>query len=194
MKISPQDAVRALIEFAGDSPDRAGLIDTPERVVRSYAEIFSGYTQDAGEILSRQFSMDDDTPLDAYSGMVLLGGIEFYSTCEHHMLPFFGSASVGYVPGPSGKVVGISKLARVVDVFARRLQCQERITTQVADAVHEHLDASGTIVVIRAAHHCMRCRGVGKQNSTMITSEVRGVFSTDAAARAEALSLFKDSR
>lgn len=194
MKITPEDAVRALIAHAGDSPEREGLLDTPARVVKSYKEIFSGYSQDAAEILQRQFSMDDDSPTEAYSGMVLLGGIEFYSTCEHHMLPFFGTASVGYVPGASGKVVGISKLARVVDVFARRLQCQERITTQVADAVHQNLEAAGTIVVIRAAHHCMRCRGVGKQNSTMITSEVRGVFSTDAAARAEALSLFKDSK
>lgn len=189
-----EEAVRVLISHAGDDPKREGVQDTPARVVKSYREIFAGYHQNPKNILSRQFSMDDDDPSTVYGGMVLLAGFEFYSTCEHHMLPFTGTASVAYVPGDHGRVVGISKLARLVDCFSRRLQCQERITTQVANSIVEHLDAKGVLVVLEAEHFCMRCRGVKKQNSTMITSEVRGVFESNSRARTEAMSLMQGAK
>lgn len=185
-------AVRSMIALTGDNSDRAGVLDTPDRVVKSYGEMFAGYGQDPEDILSKQFDMTDgDDPDVDYQGMVILRSFEFYSTCEHHMLPFFGKASVGYIPGDSGKVVGLSKLARLVDCFSRRLQCQERITTQVVNALMEHLEANGAICVLEATHFCMVARGVQKQNAIMTTSEVRGIFKEDAEARAEALGIIR---
>lgn len=180
-----------LLEHLGENPDREGLRDTPKRVLKAYGELLSGAEQDPAEFLATQFEIDDDGDGVAYSGIVLLKDIEFYSLCEHHMLPFIGSADVAYIPGESGKVVGLSKLARVVDVFARRLQTQERMTAQIADAICDSLNPLGCFVRVRAAHLCMRMRGVGKQASTMITSEARGVFRNDGTARAEILSLLE---
>ena len=180
----PEALVRGLIENIGDDPTREGLLDTPARVVKSYAELFGGYKMDPTAILSRQFHEEGSDE------MVICRDIEMYSTCEHHMLPFFGRASVGYVP-KAGKIVGLSKLARVVDCFSRRLQNQERITRQVADAIHQALDPVGVAVVIEAEHFCMRARGVAKQNSFMVTSAMLGIFRDDASARAEFMRLIK---
>lgn len=162
---------------------REGLIDTPARVVKSWAELYRGYTQDPEKILSRTFNKC------GYDEIVLLKNIELYSMCEHHMLPFTGMAHVAYIPG--ARVVGLSKLARLVDCFARRLQIQERLTCQIADAIVEHLAPKGVAVVIEAKHHCMCSRGVGKQNSAMQTSALRGVFKNKPAARNEFFELIR---
>nr|WP_307824945.1 GTP cyclohydrolase I FolE [Geodermatophilus bullaregiensis] len=175
-------AVRELLLAVGEDPDRPGLQDTPGRVARAYAETFAGLWQDPAETLATVFDEDHDE-------MVLVKDIPMYSTCEHHLVPFHGVAHVGYVPGEDGRVTGLSKLARLVDVFARRPQVQERMTRQIADALSDVLKPRGVIVVIEAEHLCMAMRGIRKPGSTTVTSAVRGVFRDHAATRAEAMSL-----
>lgn len=165
-----------LYNVIGEDPDREGLKGTPDRVIRMWKELSRGYHQDPAEILSRTFTDG------SCKEMVILRGCEYWSMCEHHLMPFFGSVDIGYIPG--GKVVGISKLARLVDCFARRLQIQERMTSQIADAIVEHLEPAGVMVVVSGTHLCMRARGVEKQNSDMVTSAIRGVFN-EPDARAE---------
>ena len=177
-----EGAIRELLLALGENPDREGLSDTPRRVAKMYREMFSGMTANPAEHLSRTF----DEP---YDEIVLLREINFASLCEHHLLPFIGVAHVAYLP--RNRVVGLSKLARTVDAFARRPQIQERMTAQIADALMQHLDAHGAVVVVQAQHFCMKVRGVNKPNSVMVTSAVRGVFKTHAAARAEAMALIK---
>lgn len=172
-------AVETLLRFIGEDPSRDGLAGTPERVVRAWREMTAGYAEDPSEILSRTFDETSDE-------MVILSGIAFYSTCEHHLLPFYGTASVGYLPG---KVVGISKLARLVNCFARRLQIQERMTKQIAAAIAEFLDARGVGVVIQAHHLCMGCRGTRQPATQMITSSMLGTLRQDAVSRSEFLRL-----
>ena len=174
-------AVRELLIAIGEDPDRSGLVDTPARVARSYAEILGGYEQSADEVLSAVFDV-------GHQELIVVKDIEFWSLCEHHMVPFFGKAHVGYIPGPDGHVTGLSKLARLVDVYARRLQVQERLTTEIADSLESHLSASGVIVVIEAEHLCMSMRGVRKPGSRTITSAVRGIM-RNQATRSEAMSL-----
>jgi GTP cyclohydrolase I len=173
-------AVREIIEAIGEDPGRDGLRETPERIGRMYAELFSGIHQDPLEVLRRGFSED-------HKEMVILKDIPFYSLCEHHFLPFHGSAHVGYVP--EGRIVGVSKLARVVDILARRPQMQERLTSQVADAIMEGLRPDGVAVVIEAEHLCMTMRGVQKPGTRMITSAIRGGFRRRGVTRSEFLSL-----
>ncbi|MGY1736461.1 GTP cyclohydrolase I FolE [Geodermatophilus sp. SYSU D00684] len=175
-------AVRELLLAVGEDPDRPGLRDTPARVARAYAETFAGLWQDPGEVLATVFDEDHDE-------MVLVRDIPMYSTCEHHLVPFHGAAHVGYIPGDDGRVTGLSKLARLVDVYARRPQVQERMTRQIADALAEHLKPRGVIVVVEAEHLCMGMRGIRKPGSTTVTSAVRGMFRESAATRAEAMSL-----
>jgi len=177
-----EDAVRTLLRWAGEDPAREGLIDTPKRVVDAYLDWYSGYAIDPREYLGRTF---EETA--GYDEMVVLRDIEFESHCEHHMAPIIGRAHVGYLP--TGKVVGISKLARLVNCFARRLQIQERLTRQIADAVEKHLEARGVAVIIRAQHLCMACRGVRQQESEMVTSAMLGTLRSDATSRAEFLRL-----
>lgn len=179
-------AVREILLAIGEDPDRDGLQQTPARVARAYAEFFSGLYQDAGDILGTTFDI-------AHSEMVLVKDISFYSTCEHHLVPFHGVAHVGYIPGPDGKVTGLSKLARVVDLYARRPQVQERLTTQVVEALEEHLNPRGAIVVIEAEHMCMSMRGVRKPGAKTVTSAVRGAL-MNSATRAEAMSLIFSQR
>ena len=179
-------AVREILLAIGEDPDRDGLLQTPARVARAYAEFFSGLYQDAGDILGTTFDI-------AHSEMVLVKDIPFYSTCEHHLVPFHGVAHVGYIPGPDGKVTGLSKLARVVDLYARRPQVQERLTTQVVEALEEHLNPRGAIVVIEAEHMCMSMRGVRKPGAKTVTSAVRGAL-MNSATRAEAMSLIFSQR
>lgn len=174
-----EEAVATLLRFIGEEPERDGLRDTPARVVRAWREMTAGYAEDPAEILSRTFEESSDE-------LVILRGISFYSTCEHHLLPFYGEASVGYLPG---KVVGISKLARLVECFAKRLQVQERMTRQIADAIERHLEARGVGVVLRAHHLCMGCRGVRQEETEMVTSAMLGTLRTDATSRAEFLKL-----
>ena len=174
-------AVRELLIAVGEDPDREGLLDTPARVARAYAETFAGLRQDPAQVLSTTFDEDHDE-------LVLVRDIALYSTCEHHLVPFHGVAHVGYIPGVDGRVTGLSKLARLVDVFAKRPQVQERLTAQVADALVEHLAPRGVIVVIECEHLCMSMRGVRKPGSRTVTSAVRGQM-REAATRAEAMSL-----
>ncbi|MEP7161239.1 MAG: GTP cyclohydrolase I FolE [Dermatophilaceae bacterium] len=176
-----QAAVRELLAAMGEDPDRDGLRDTPARVARAYAEMLAGMRQDPEEILARRFLIDHDE-------MVLVRDIEVFSLCEHHLLPFHGVAHIGYIPVIGGAVTGLSKLARLVDCFARRLQVQERLTSQIADALVTYLEARGAVVVIEAEHLCMSMRGVKKPGSRTITSAVRGAL-RDPATRAEAMSL-----
>ncbi len=174
-------AVRELLIAIGEDPDREGLQETPARVARSYSELFAGLRQDPGEVLATTFPIDHEE-------LIIVRDIPLYSTCEHHLLPFHGITHVGYIPGTDGRVTGLSKLARLVEVFARRPQVQERITTQIADALVDHLNAQGVIVVVEAEHLCMTMRGVRKPGARTITSAVRGQL-RDAATRAEAMSL-----
>lgn len=180
-----ESAVRALISALGEDPDREGMRGTPDRVARAYSEIIKGYSQKPVDILKTEFASE------GYDQMVVLREIDFFSTCEHHMLPFFGTATVAYLPGEDGKVVGLSKLARLVEIYARRFQIQERMTKQVADALTSILKPKGVGVVIRAQHLCMAARGVGKQRSEMLTSSLTGVFRSDAGVRGEFLQLAK---
>ncbi|MEI8259921.1 MAG: GTP cyclohydrolase I FolE [Actinomycetes bacterium] len=174
-------AVRDLLIAVGEDPDREGLVNTPDRVARMFAETLSGSQLRADDVLTTTFDI-------GHEELVLVKDIELYSTCEHHMVPFHGVAHVGYIPGADGRIAGLSKLARVVDVFARRLQVQERLTTQVADALVRLLDPRGVIVVIEAEHLCMSMRGVRKAGSRTMTSAVRGAL-RNPATRAEAMSL-----
>ena len=174
-------AVREILAAIGEDPERDGLRETPARVARAYAEVFSGLGQDPADVLGKTFDVDHDE-------MILVRGIELHSVCEHHLVPFHGAAHVAYIPSTDGRVVGLSKLARLVDVFARRPQVQERLTTQVADALVEHIDAAGVLVVIEAEHLCMSMRGIRRPGARTITSAVRGQL-RDPATRAEAMSL-----
>jgi GTP cyclohydrolase IA len=180
-------AVRELLIAVGEDPDRAGLKSTPARVARSYAEIFAGLFVNPDDVLETTFDEDHDE-------LVLVKDIAIYSTCEHHLVPWHGTAAVGYIPGESGRITGLSKLARVVDLYARRPQVQERLTSQVADAVMQRLEPQGVIVVVQAEHLCMAMRGVRKPGSLTMTSAVRGIFKSDQRTRAEALSLILGQR
>lgn len=182
MRGDAEDAVRTLLRWAGDDPERSGLQDTPARVVRAFEEFFKGYGQDPAAILRTTF---DET--DGYDEMVLLKDIEFSSHCEHHLAPIVGRAHVAYLP--QRRVVGISKLARLVEAYARRLQIQERMTVQIADAIQEVLQPRGVAVVIEATHHCMTTRGIHKPGTTMLTSRVTGVFREDQSTRREFFAL-----
>lgn len=175
-------AVRELLIAVGENPDREGLVDTPARVARSYREIFAGLYTDPDDVLTTMFDEQHDE-------LVLVKDIPMYSTCEHHLVSFHGVAHVGYIPGEDGRVTGLSKLARVVDLYAKRPQVQERLTAQVADALMRRLDPRGVIVVMEAEHLCMAMRGIRKPGAVTTTSAVRGQFKTDKASRAEALEL-----
>ena len=177
-----EQGVRLILEGIGEDVGREGLADTPRRVADMYAEIFSGLDQDPAEHFCVTFNED-------HQEMVLVRDIPLYSVCEHHLVPFMGRAHVAYIPGDHGRICGLSKLARVVDVFAKRPQVQERLTSQIADTIVEHLDPAGVIVVIEAEHLCMSMRGVRKPGAVTVTSAVRGLFKRDARTRAEAMSL-----
>lgn len=176
-----QAAVRELLVAVGEDPDRDGLRETPARVARAYAEMFSGLRQEPEDVLTTTFDIGHDE-------LVLVKDIEVYSTCEHHLVPFHGVAHVGYIPSTEGRITGLSKLARLVDVFAKRPQVQERMTTQIADAITRLLSPRGVIVVVECEHLCMSMRGIRKPGATTVTSAVRGQL-RDAATRAEAMSL-----
>jgi GTP cyclohydrolase IA len=182
-----EHAVREILVAIGEDPDRDGLIDTPARVARAYAEQFAGLGQNPADVLTTIFDADHDE-------MVIVRDIEMYSTCEHHLVPFIGSAHVGYIPNEKGQITGLSKLARLVDVFARRPQVQERMTSQIADALMETLDPRGVIVIIEAEHLCMSMRGVRKPGAKTVTSAVRGCFLDSESTRAEAMSLLTGRR
>jgi GTP cyclohydrolase I len=175
-------AVRELLLAIGEDPERPGLQDTPGRVARACTETFAGLGQDPYEVLATTFDEDHDE-------LVLVKDIAMYSTCEHHLVPFHGVAHIGYIPGEDGRVTGLSKLARLVEVYARRPQVQERMTSQIADALADVLKPRGVLVVIEAEHLCMAMRGVRKPGATTVTSAVRGIFRDNPATRAEAMSL-----
>ncbi len=177
-----ETAVLAIIEAIGDDPRREGLQGTPQRIAEMYAEVFSGLDMDAKAELTVGFEV-------GHREMVILRDIPFHSMCEHHLLPFYGVAHVGYIPNKEGRVVGVSKLARVVEIFAKRPQLQERMTSQIADAILEAVQPDGVAVIIQAEHLCMTMRGIKKPGSNVITSATRGLFRTRAATRAEFLSL-----
>jgi GTP cyclohydrolase I len=180
-------AVRTLIAWAGDNPDREGLVDTPRRVVKAYEELFSGYGEDPGIALSRVFSQ-----VDGYADIVVVRDIPFFSHCEHHMVPFFGKAHIGYYP--NGGVVGLSKLARIVDTFGRRLQTQEAMTSQIVEAVDAALHTRGVAVMIEAEHMCMSMRGVKKHGVSTVTTQFSGVFRQDANEQVRFLTHLRASR
>ena len=175
-------AVREILTAIGEDPDRDGLADTPARVARAYAEQFSGLFQQPEDVLGTVFDADHDE-------LILVRDIEVYSTCEHHLVPFFGAAHVAYIPNEKGQITGLSKLARLVDVYARRPQVQERMTSQIADALMRVLEPRGALVVIEAEHLCMSMRGVRKPGAKTVTSAVRGIIRDSARTRAEAMSL-----
>jgi len=177
-------AVRELLIAVGEDPDREGLVETPARVARAYEEVFAGLREDPKVHLEKSFS-------ENHRELVLVRDIPIYSTCEHHLVPFYGEAHIGYIPGPEGKVTGLSKLARVADMYAKRPQVQERLTAQIADAIVDKLHASAVIVVIECEHLCMAMRGIRKPGATTTTSAVRGGFQNNAASRAEVLSLIR---
>ena len=179
-------AVRELLFAIGENPDREGLRDTPQRVARAYAELTAGLRQEPSDVLTTTFDLGHDE-------MVLVRDIELWSMCEHHLVPFTGVAHVGYIPAESGKITGLSKLARLVDVYAKRPQVQERLTTQIADALMSLLEARGVIVVIEAEHLCMTMRGVRKAGARTITSAVRGIMHR-SATRSEAMALINRGR
>lgn len=179
-------AVREILAAVGEDVERDGLQDTPRRVARAYAELFKGLRESPAAHLGRVFEQQHDD-------VIIVRDIEFYSLCEHHLLPFTGKAHVAYLPG-DGQIVGLSKLARTVDVFARRPQVQERLTNQIADALVEHLNPRGVVVAIEAEHFCMKMRGVNKSNSQMLTSTFRGAFRDDRGQGAEVLNLMLQSR
>jgi len=180
-------AVRVLLRWAGDDPSREGLIDTPKRVVKAYEELFSGYREDAADVLSTVFE-----EVEGYDDMVLVRDIPFSSHCEHHMVPFVGKAHVGYFPAEG--VVGLSKLARVVDVFARRLQTQETMTAQITEAIDDALKPRGIAVLIEAEHMCMSMRGVQKHGSSTITTRFTGLFRDDPAEQARFFRMLRGIR
>jgi GTP cyclohydrolase IA len=178
-------AVREILEAIGEDPDRDGLVDTPARVAKMYGEIFSGLGGDPGEHLKVTFEAQHDE-------IVMVKDITVYSLCEHHLVPWFGKAHVAYIPNSDGRITGLSKLARLVDGYAHRPQVQERLTTQVADTLHAMLDPRGVLVVVEAEHLCMSMRGIRKPGATTVTSAVRGVFRSSAAARAEAMGFIRN--
>ena len=182
-----ESAVREILIAIGEDPDRDGLTKTPARVARAYEEQFAGLDQKPGDVLTTVFEADHEE-------MVLVKDIELYSTCEHHLVPFYGVAHVGYIPGSDGRITGLSKLARLIDVYARRPQVQERLTGQVSDALMDHLDPRGVIVVVEAEHLCMTMRGVRKPGAKTVTSAVRGIFRASDRTRSEAMSLILDRR
>jgi GTP cyclohydrolase IA len=182
-----QGLIRELLEAIGEDPNREGLIDTPRRVADMYVELFEGLEEDPGEHLRVTFEASHDE-------MVMVRDIPFTSICEHHLLPFVGQAHVAYLPGPQGRITGLSKMARLVEGYARRLQVQERLTTEIVEAMERELHPKGTIVVVEAEHFCMSMRGVKKPGTTTVTSAVRGVFRDDAAYRAEALQYIHQRR
>ena len=176
-----EKAVKTLIEWAGDNPDREGLVETPKRVVKAYEQFFEGYNQDPEEILTKTFE-----EVEGYDEMVIVKDIRLESHCEHHIVPILGKAHIGYIP--NNRVVGISKLARIVDVFGKRLQTQETMTSQIANVIQKVLDPKGVAVVIDASHQCMTTRGVHKPESSTVTSAMIGVFKENAVTRNEFLS------
>ncbi len=182
-----QGLVRELLEAIGEDPQREGLVDTPRRVADMYVELFEGSEADPGEHLRVTFEAGHDE-------MVMVRDIPFISLCEHHLVPFTGLAHVAYLPGPDGRITGLSKLARLVEGFARRLQVQERMTTDIVEAMERELSPKGSIVVLEAEHFCVSMRGVKKSGSTTVTSAVRGVFRDDASYRAEALQYIHQRR
>lgn len=190
-----EDAVKQLLETVGEDWSREGLVETPKRVAKMYEEIFGGYSIDPKELLEKTFSEDagiegtNDQP-NYQQGMVIVRDIKFYSHCEHHMVPFFGKAHIGYIP--SNRVVGLSKLCRVVDAYARRLQIQERLTKQIADCIVDVLNPQGVMVVVEAEHLCMKMRGIKNPCADTVTSTVRGIFEK-AEARSEFLQLIRRS-
>jgi len=173
-------AVLEILAAVGEDPERDGLLKTPERVARMYEELFVGFAENPADHLEVTFAADHDE-------MVMVRDIPFASLCEHHMVPFMGRAHVAYIPGADGRITGLSKLARLVDGFARRLQVQERMTSQIADAIEEALDPKGVLVVVDAEHLCMSMRGVKKSGTSTVTSAVRGLFRTDTSTRFEAM-------
>lgn len=181
-RLEAEAAVRTLIRWAGDDPDREGLVDTPDRVVRSYEEFFAGYDADPKAILERTFE-----EVDGYDEIVLLRDIRLESHCEHHMVPIIGKAHVAYMP--HRRVVGISKLARLVEAYSKRLQIQEKLTSQIANAIDEILQPLGTAVIVEAAHQCMTTRGVHKAGVTMVTSRMLGAFRENGETRREFLAM-----
>ena len=181
------EAVKTLILWAGDDPEREGLLDTPKRVVKAYKQFFAGYKEDPEEILSRTFE-----EVDGYDDAVIVRDIRLESHCEHHMVPIIGVAHVGYIP--SNRVVGISKLARLVDLYSKRLQTQETMTAQIANTIDKVLKPKGVAVVIDSNHNCMSTRGVHKANSSTITSRMLGIFRTDEKAREEFISLINSPK
>ena len=182
-----ESAIRTLLRWTGDDPDREGLVDTPARVVRAFEEFFAGYAIDPVELLARSF---EET--DGYDEMVVLRDIRIESHCEHHMVPIIGRAHIAYLP--AGRVVGISKLARVLEVYAKRLQIQEKLTAQVANCINDVLKPKGVAVVIEAAHQCMTTRGIHKPGVTMVTSRMLGAFRDDASTRREFLAMIGSQR
>jgi GTP cyclohydrolase I len=183
LEAATKTSIGQILRYIGEDPTRDGLKDTPSRVLKSFQELYGGYQQNPKDL----FTVFEDKK---YDSMVVLKNIELYSMCEHHMLPFYGTAHVAYVPS-KGKVVGISKLARLVDLYAKRLQIQERICEQVTDALMKYLKPKGAACIIEARHMCMCARGVGKQNSVMITSSLKGVFRTELSVKEELLSFIK---
>jgi GTP cyclohydrolase I len=182
-----EEAVSTLLRWAGDDPQREGLLDTPKRVARAYEDWFSGYKEDPVRFLKRTFE-----EVEGYDEMIVLRDIAFESHCEHHMAPIIGKAHIGYLP--NNKVVGISKLARVVEAFARRFQVQEKMTAQIANCIGDVLKPKGVAVVIEAVHQCMTTRGIHKSDVSMVTSQMVGLFRTDARTRAEFLRMIDGSR
>lgn len=180
-----EEAVATLLKYLGEDPARDGLKDTPRRVVKAWTEMCGGYDQDPAQILTRSFLVQD------YDQVIISSWIEFHSTCEHHLLPFSGYAHVAYLPNQNSPVVGLSKLARLVDCFAKRLQIQERLTEEIARAMDTVLAPAGIAVIIQAKHLCMGCRGVKKHNAVMTTSSMHGVFRTNGPARMELMHLIK---
>ena len=176
-----EKAVRTLIEWAGDNPDREGLVETPKRVAKAYEQFFEGYALDPEEILTKTFE-----EVEGYNEMVIVKDIRLESHCEHHIVPILGKAHIGYIP--NNRVVGISKLARIVDVFGKRLQTQETMTSQIANVIQKVLDPKGVAVVIDASHQCMTTRGVHKPESSTVTSAMKGIFKENAVTRNEFLS------
>ena len=181
-----ETAVAELLAAIGDDPSREGLVETPRRVAEAYADLFAGMSIDPASVL-------EPLPDERGSGLILVRDIRFASICEHHLLPFLGSAAVGYVPGSDGTITGLSKLARVVEVLARRPQVQERLVREIADAMEAALAPSAVAVVVEAEHMCMTVRGVRKPGSSVVTTEFRGFFAEDAAARAEVLGLVRSA-
>lgn len=176
------ECIKKLIEYIGDDPNREGLLETPERTIKSYEEIFRGYTMDPKEILHKRFKTQSHE-------MVVLTNIDLYSTCEHHMLPFYGKCHIAYLP--NGGVIGVSKMARLMDVYARRLQIQEELTIQIANALDREISPQGVAVLIEAQHLCMSCRGVNQQKTSMLTSAMLGAFKTDITLKNDFLRMVK---